>query len=282
MKKNNLQKLHIEIKNFQDNSWGDLYHKWLNLSWSKSLALFILTYVVINLVFAIFFWLLGPEAISNSSGNFLECFYFSVQTLGTIGYGHLAPQSNAANLLVAIEAAVGMITVALLSGLFFAKFSQPKARIRFTKKMLISIHHGQKSLQFRMANNRVNPIVDAKMTMTLLKSEVSPEGMRMRKAHDLSLELSHAPMFAATLTGMHNIQNGPLSGVSTVQMCKKGYEFIVTIVGTDGTFGQTIYATKVYSADDIVASGKWGRLGDVLADGTRVVDLNEFDKIIEN
>jgi inward rectifier potassium channel len=273
-------KFHVELRNFKETPWRDLYHKWLTLSWLQSFALFGLTFFLLNLIFGSLFWLLGPDAILNSSGSFWDCFFFSVQTIGTIGYGHLAPQSIAANVLVVIEAASGMVTIALLSGLFFGKFSQPRARIRFTKKMLISIHHGQKSLQFRMANNRMNPIIDAKMNLTLLRPQVSSEGMRMRKSYDLPLELSHAPMFAMSLTGMHNLETGPLKDIDLSQMCDEGYEFIVSIIGTDATFGQTIYSTQVYFAEDIVAQGRWGNIGEVLPDGTRVVDLKDFDTII--
>jgi inward rectifier potassium channel len=274
------KRFEIELRNFKVTPWRDLYPKWLNLSWPWSFALFALTFFVINLIFAFLFWQLGPNAISNSSGSFWECFFFSVQTMGTIGYGHLAPHTTAANVLVVIEAALGMVTIALLSGLFFGKFSQPRARIRFTRKMLISKHHGQKSLQFRMANIRMNPIIEAKITLTLLRPETSLEGMRMRKAYDLPLELSHDPMFAMTLTGMHNIDSGPLQDVNFNQMCRDGYEFIVTIMGTDGTLGQTIYATQIYYADDILAEGQWGKIGDILPNGTRIVDLKEFDTIL--
>lgn len=269
----------IELRNFKVTPWKDLYPKWLNLSWPWSFVLFVLTFLALNLFFAFLFWLLGPDAISNSTGSFWDCFFFSVQTMGTIGYGHFAPQTTAANVLVVVEAALGMITIALLSGLFFGKFSQPRARVRFTRKMLISKHHGQKSLQFRMANIRMNPIIDAKISLTLLRPEISPEGMRMRKAHGLPIELSHDPMFAMTLTGMHNIDASPLRDVNFNQMCQDGYEFIVAIVGTDGTLGQTIYATQVYRAEDILPEGKWGRIGDILPDGTRIVDLKEFDTI---
>jgi len=244
-----------------------------------SFALFALTFFTINMIFAFLFWLLGPEAIANSSGDFWDCFFFSVQTMGTIGYGQLAPVSLSANILVVFEAAIGVITIALLSGLFIGKFSQPRARISFTDKMLISTHNGKKSLQFRMINYRMNPIIDARIILTLLRPEVSPEGMRMRKSYTLSLELSHDPMFATTLTGMHNIEEGPLSGIEFNHMCKEGYEYVVTIIGTDGTFGQTIFSSQVYFANDVVVDGEWAVIGEILPDGSRIVDLKDFNII---
>lgn len=280
MSNKKLKKFQIELKNFSEAPLKDLYHKWLLLSWPQSIALFGATFLFINLIFASLFWLLGPDALTNSSGEFWECFFFSVHTLSTIGYGHFTPQTFTANALVVFEAAAGMITIALLSGLFFGKFSQPLARIRFTNKLLISIHNGKKSLQFRMANHRMNPIIDAKMDLTLIKPENSIEGMKMRKSYSLDLELSHAPMYAMTLTGIHNLEDGPLANYTIDEMINNNFEFIVSIIGTDVTFGQTIHSTHIYNASDIVRSGVWSKIGDIHADGTRVVDLKDFDTII--
>ncbi len=275
-----IETFRVELRNFKETPWQDLYHNWLTLSWISSFMLFIVVFFILNIFFATLYWSLGPGALSNSSGSFLDCFFFSVHTLGTIGYGSMAPASFSANLIVVFQAALGMVTIALLSGLFFAKFSQARARIRFTQKMLFTLHNKKPSLQFRLANERVNRIVDAKVTMTLLKPEVSPEGMRMRKAYELDLELSHAPMFAMSLTAMHDLSSSPLTQIPLNQMCNEGYEFYVTIVGTDGTFGQTIYSTKIYTALDIVDKAQWAQIGEITDDGRRIVDLEKFDIII--
>lgn len=270
----------VELRNFKETPWQDLYHSWLTLSWTSSFLLFTLVFFILNLFFATLYWLLGPGALSNTDGKFIDCFFFSVHTLGTIGYGSMAPLSLHANIIVVIQAALGMVTIALLSGLFFAKFSQARARIRFTQKMLLTRHNLKPSLQFRLANERVNRIIDAKVTMTLLKPEISPEGMRMRKAYELHLELSHAPMFAMSFTAMHDLSSSPLSGIDLTQMCDEGFEFYVTIVGTDGTFGQIIYSTKIYTAMDIVDGAQWAQIGEVTNDGRRIVDLEKFDVLI--
>lgn len=278
--KRDVETFRVELRNFKESPWQDLYHNWLTLSWPKSFLLFVLLFLVLNLFFATLFWILGEGALTNTSGSFIDCFFFSVQTLGTIGYGSMAPLSFAANVIVVLEAALGMVTIALLSGLFFAKFSQARARIRFTEKMLITKHNSKPSLQFRMANERVNRIVDAKVTMTLLKPEISPEGMRMRKAYELDLELSHAPMFAMSFTAMHDLSSGLLKDIKLNQMCDEGYEFYVTIVGTDGTFGQTIYSTKIYTALDVIDRAQWAQIGEITPDGRRIVDLEKFDELI--
>lgn len=278
--RNGLKTLRILRRNIRQNPWIDLYHSWLVLSWPNTILLFILFFLGGNLLFGFGYWILGPSAIHNSSGTYLECVFFSVQTLATIGYGHMAPASFGAHLLVAAEAATGVIVMALLSGLFFGKFSQAKSRLRFTKKMVITNYNGKPTLKFRMANERANQIIDARIRLTLLRPDVTSEGMRMRRFIDLPLELSHAPLFAMSLTAMHVIPGGALDGMSVQEMCEKDYEFFVTIVGTDGTFGQTIHATTFYRAQDIILGGRWADIVEVLSDGTRVVDFQDFDTIL--
>ncbi len=273
------KKINIELRNFQDTPWRDIYHKWLNLSWPRSFLVFGLAYFGVNVFFALLFYALGPEAIENSDGSFLSALFFSIQTLSTIGYGKLAPVTTAANILVMFEAAIGMVIIALLSGLFIGKMSLARARIIFTRKMLVAQHHGKKTLQLRIANVRANRIIDAKITLMLLKPDISPEGMRMRKSYELPLELSHAPIFAMTLTAIHDLDTGALKDYDLDAMCDAGLEFIITIVGTDGTLGQTIYASNVYTGEDIVKAGSWGHIGEILPDGRRVVDLKNFDVI---
>ena len=277
MKEENLR---VIRKNVSKQIWMDLYHSWLILSWPVTILLFVLLFLCGNLIFGLGYWLLGPGAIVNSNGTYLECVFFSVQTLATIGYGFMAPATVSAHILVAIEAATGIILMALMSGLFFGKFSQAKARLRFTKKMLITNYHGKPTLTFRMANERANRILDARIRLTLLRPDISPEGMRMRRFIDLELELSHAPLFAMSLTAMHVIAHGELKNLSIKEMCEKKYEFFVTVVGTDGTFGQTIHATQIYQASDIVSNGYWADIVEELQDGTRVLDFKHFDIIL--
>lgn len=274
-----LESLRIIRKNVASQPWIDLYHSWLVLSWPVTILLFILLFLCGNLFFGFCYWLLGPGAIVNSDGSYLECVFFSVQTLATIGYGFMAPASTGAHILVAVEAATGIILMALMSGLFFGKFAQAKARLRFTQKMLLITYHGKLTLTFRMANERANRILDAQIKLTLLRPDTSPEGMRMRRFVDLPLELSHAPLFAMSLTAMHVIPGSALENLSVQEMCRQGYEFFVTIVGTDGTFGQTIHATKMYRAQDIITQGSWADIVEVLPDGTRVVDFQHFETI---
>lgn len=279
MSKNTFDNLKINHKKKSGKIWVDFYHSWLLLSWPKTILLFVIVFIIGNLLFGFSYWVLGPDALKNSDGSYLSCFFFSIQTLTTIGYGVMAPATTASNIIVSIEAATGVILMALMSGLFFGKFSQAKARLRFTEKMLIIKYHDKPTLTFRMANERNNRIIDAKIQLTLLKVDSSPEGMRMRRFVDLPLELSHAPLFSISLTAMHVLSSGELSDLSLEDMCKNDYEFFVSVVGTDSTFGQTIHATKVYRASDIIRNGNWADLMEVLPDGTKVVDFTDFDVI---
>lgn len=261
-------------------SWSqDFYHFVLGLSWSKTFSLFGLVFVLVNLLFGGLYFL-DPKALTNNDGSFWQCFFFSVQTMGTIGYGHLAPVSTYANILVVIEAAIGIVGVALMSGLFFAKFSLPRARLRFTRNILCTTFDGKPSLVFRLVNNRANRIIDAKVHFTLLMAHTTPEGVSMRRFVDLPLVRAHLPLLSMSMLIVHPLETGPLSQFTGAEMIEQGMEFFVTLMGTDGTMGQTIHGTHYYVASDIVCGGRFHDIVEIMPDGTRILDMAPFDQIL--
>jgi inward rectifier potassium channel len=264
-------------------TWSqDFYHHLLSLSWPKTIWLFLQIYILINIFFATLYYF-DPSSLHQSDGSFLDCFFFSVQTLGTIGYGYLAPKSIYANILVTIESALGIIMIALLTGLFFAKFSLPRSRVRFSQKVLYTNYNGHLALVFRMANERENQMIDSKIHFIWLRHEVSDEGVVMRKFVDLKLERSHAPIFAMSMTAIHLINSAsPLYGKSFEEIEHESSEFFVTVIGIDGTFGQNIHATHFYRPPYIHKGGKFADIIKVESNGVRVIDFGPFDDILEN
>lgn len=258
----------------------DLYHDLLSMSWKKTLLYFTLFFILINSVFATLYWL-EPGSLHNSDNRWLTCFFFSVQTLGTIGYGFLAPATLMANILVTIEAVLGLISIAIMTGLFFAKFSRPFAKVEFTKNMVITQWDGKKTLIFRMINLRDNRIIDSSVSVTLLRKEPTHQGRDFRRFHDLKLVRSKIPTLTMSINVMHVIdEDSPLYGMTEDSSHAFEGDLIVALIGTDSTFGQTIHSTHMYRAEDLRWNQQFKDMVFVQPDGTREVDYANFNELV--
>jgi inward rectifier potassium channel len=181
-------RLRFEVKGLRITPLQDLFHFLMRTKWSRLLGAFVLIYAGVNAVFATLYRLGGDGTILNARpGSFADDFWFSVQTFATIGYGNLAPQSTYAHLLVTLESFCGMLSVALGTGILFAKFSLPKARVAFSKNVIVSQRNGQPCLIWRIANRRGTSLLDAAAQAHVLMDEVSAECTRMRRNHQLEL-----------------------------------------------------------------------------------------------
>jgi len=214
-------------------------------------------------------------------GNFEDCFYFSVQTLATIGYGEMTPGSRYANILVCLESFSGLMSQAVITGLTFAKFSVPTSHVLFSNFMTISKKDGRPALSFRLANARGNHVLDARCTLTLIRNEVTLEGEWLRRIHRLPLLVSETPVFALSFTGTHYLdQDSPLAGWDAAAIEEASCEWTVTMTGLDETLGQTVHARWSYYPEDI----RWGfRLADTMLvreDGQRVLDFTKFHDVV--
>lgn len=237
----------------RDKAWrGDLYVRLLDAHWSRLAGLIVCIYLGINLCFAGAY--LTTDGIDGARpGSFADAFFFSVQTMSTIGYGRMVPQGVIPNLLVTVEALTGFGFFAVVTGLVFAKFSRPTARVLFSNVAVIGPYNGVPHLMLRLANERGNRIVDANIHLVMLRNEVSTEGQRMRKFHDLPLTRSRVPLLRLTWTVMHAIdEQSPLYGCTREALCGDDAEIIVSIVGLDETLAQTIHARHSYVAEEVV------------------------------
>jgi inward rectifier potassium channel len=260
----------------------DLYHNLLIMRWSSFMAVLAAGYLAFNLAFAALY-LLEPGAIANAKpGSFADAFFFSVQTMATIGYGDMHPQTLYANLLVTVEVLLAMMALALATGLVFARFSLPTARIMFSCVAVIAPYDGKPTLMFRAANQRKNRILEAQVTAAILREEASAEGLRMRRFHDLALTRARTPMFALTWTVMHIIdETSPLWGATRESLAEEQAEIVVTIFGLDETVSQQIHARYSYPAEDIVWNRRFVDILSLEKDGTRVVDYHRFHDVEE-
>jgi inward rectifier potassium channel len=264
------------------NEFHDLYHKLLSGSLWRLLAFLMVGYFGVNLVFAILYSLCGHSAIQGVDGEgaqfFFENFFFSVQTLSTIGYGRVAPVSFMANVIASFEAFFGMLLIAIGSGLLFARFSRPTARVLFSKNALINFQDGERCLVFRMANCRLNQIVEAQISLILVRDEVTAEGEHYRNFFELELERTKTPAFVMSLTAVHPINaRSPLFGKSIDQLREVRAEIIATLTGTDDTFNQTIHARFSYTPDEILEGQVFEDMLIRRADGILEVRLDLID-----
>jgi inward rectifier potassium channel len=196
----------------------DLYHFLVTCSWPALIGLIAAAFTFANLLFAAGYYF--DQGIENArSGSFADMFFFSVQTMATIGYGKMEPVTLFSNLLVSIEAFVGLLALALMTGLVFSKFSRPTARIRFSRYIVIGPRDGVHSLMIRAANLRANRIVEADMHVVLARQEVTAEGDTIRRLYDLQMTRSRSSMFALSWTAVHQIVEGsPLFGQTRESM----------------------------------------------------------------
>jgi inward rectifier potassium channel len=254
----------------------DLYHRLLTVPWGGFFALLTVAYGVFNSAFALLY-LLQPGGIANAHGDFADAFFFSVQTMATIGYGEMHPATLYANIVVAIEVLLGLSAFALATGVIFARVSRPTARVLFSNVAVVTLHDGRQTLMFRAANQRSNRILEAQVTLTFARDEVTAEGQDLRRWHDLRVERARSPLFSLSWSVMHVIDDeSPLSGATPDSLAAEGAELIVTIVGLDETLAQPIHARHLYRTRDILFGR---RFADILTrgeDGGQTVDYRRF------
>jgi inward rectifier potassium channel len=264
---------------------SDLYHSLLSLSSISFILILVATYFFVNLTFGLAYYLCGPGALENIHAStfvlrFEDCFFFSVQTLATIGYGRITPVGIIPNLLVTLEALVGLLGLAIATGLLFARFSRPTARVVFSKVALMSEHEGVLSLVFRIANARFNQIVQAEISVWLLRSETTTEGETYRNFYEMKLERSRSPIFALSWTIVHPIDaDSPLFGLSQAAIQESNAEVIVVLAGIDDTFSQTIHARYSYRTRDLVWNGYFVDVLSRTEDGKLLVELDKLHQI---
>lgn len=252
---------------------GDVYHLAMTLRWSRLLAAVLLVYLAVNLAFAALF-LLGGDCIAGAApGSFEDAFFFSVQTFATIGYGAMAPKTTYAHAVVALEAFLGMGTMAIATGLVFARFARPTARVTFANHAVISKRDGVPTFMFRMANDRANSIVEARLQVALTRMEQTREGERMRRYVDLELVRSTNILFALSWTAMHELREGsPLFPFDRERLEREHAEIVVSLVGLDATMNQTVHARWSYLPSEILEGERYVDIVTVHADGFRSVD----------
>ena len=241
-------------------SWLDqvlAYHSLVNLSWPRFFGLVVLWYIGINALFALGYWALGPDALQGtySGPQFWRAFFFSIHTFATVGYGNLAPVTFMANVLVMIQTLTGLLSLALATGLVFARFSRPNAKVLYSRTALIAPYRDGASFQFRIVNGRRSQLVNVQALVMHSRFESSGNG-RVRRFYTMELERAFVSVFPANWTVVHPISPAsPIFGWTRERLLEAEAEFLVLINAVDETYSQTVYSRSSYAADEI----EWGR-----------------------
>jgi inward rectifier potassium channel len=257
----------------------DAYHGLMRMSWWALIAIISSVFLLLNALFAGLYLVAGGVA-NAQPGSFLDAFFFSVQTMGTIGYGAMFPASRAAHALVVVESIVGLLVTALATGLVFVRFSLTRARIVFARHAAIGLMDGVPTVMIRFGNDRSNQIYDAQIRLILTTTTRTAEGVPFYRNFDLTLVRDRAPALARSWTILHRIdERSPLHGQTPESLASTDSELLVTVSGIDDTSLQPIHARWTYEHPFVV----WGaRLTDVLSEtpeGDVLLDLGRFHEL---
>ncbi len=275
------EQFRIVVRGQDARFFDDLYHRLLACAWWEFFALVAITFLILNALFAVAFLVEQGSIVGARNGSFEDAFFFSVQTLATIGYGTMSPGTFFGHCVVTFEAFIGLLSVALMTGITFAKFSRPHARILFSEKFVISKVNGVPHVMFRMANWRGNLIVEAQLHVIVLVEEKTAEGHRFRRPLELPLVRDRNPTFVLTWTAMHTIdERSPFYGADPVAFLRDtSSPIVLSLTGLDETAGQQIHARYFYGAKDAVVNARFVDVVSAEADGTRTIDYSVFHDV---
>ena len=262
--------------------WADISHRCMTASWPSFIAGAVLVFVVFNAVFAVFYWI-GDQPIANVPGGaYIDYLYFSIETLSTAGYGDMHPQTHYGHFVSAVELFTGIFSMSLMTGLIFARFSRPNARLLFADNPVVSHHEGQPTLMVRFANERHNIIGNATARLWLLKDEISQEGVSFRRFYELPLVRSEHPALALSWTLYHVLgEQSPLHGLDADDLEAAGVGLVVVVSGYDVVAAQTVHSRRSYDHSDIRFGHRYADILDTSEDGRLRIDYGRFHETLE-
>jgi inward rectifier potassium channel len=261
--------------------WADISHRCMTASWPAFIAGAALVFVAFNAVFATFYWI-GDQPVSNVAGAYIDYLYFSIETLSTAGYGDMHPQTHYGHFVAAVELFTGIFSMSLMTGLIFARFSRPSARLLFADHPVISSHDGKPTLMVRFANERHNIIGNATARLWLIKKIVSMEGQPLRRFYELPLMRNEHPALALSWTLYHALEEeSPLYGLNADDLAAAEVSLVVVVSGYDVVAAQTVHARKSYDHSDIRFGQRYADILDTTDEGRIRIDYGRFHETLE-
>jgi inward rectifier potassium channel len=259
--------------------WRDTYHFILTLSWPGFAGFVFGIYLLINIVFAALYLLEAHAVAEMRPGSFFDAFFFSVETLATVGYGHMYPETFYGHLITMLEIIVGMFGLAVITGLIFVRFSRPTARIHFSKVAVIAPFDGVPNLMIRLANLRHQAMVEPEFRMILLRNVITAEGDEVRRFRSLKLEFDRLIAFPAVLTVRHRIdEESPLFGMTPEDFQQQDIRIIASIVGVDTVIVAPVQSFGDYNYDQIEWNRRFVEIYDQNEEGQWTVDYARIDE----
>ena len=254
----------------------DLYHLFMTVTWPVVFGTFAAYFFVFNLLFAGAYSLQAGDIANLNPPGYWGRFFFSVETFATVGYGDMHPQTPFAHIVAAIEIFIGLMSLALITGMMFARFSKPTARFVFARQAVVRPMNGKPTLMLRAANARQNIVMEASARLRLLRDEITPEGFPIRRIQDLPLIRHRHPVFLFGWTLLHVIdEDSPLAGATEQSLSAARAYLLLTVIGTDETTGQSLMARQEYPA----AAIRWNhRYADILSTDTDGVDHFDYTR----
>lgn len=280
----------FNIKRVNETFWDrlNLYNRLITMGWRQFLGLVLLLYFSENVLFASFYMLAGAENLKGldevtdgtSIGRFWGAFFFSAQTLTTVGYGHISPTGYITSMIAAFESMVGLLAFALVTGLLYGRFSRPSAHVRFSQQAVFAPYLDVNGWMFRIINARANQLIEVAIQVTMSRLETKPDGTRYRRYYSLNLERNRVSFFPANWTLVHPITDeSPLHGCTPEDLAESDTEFLILLQATDDTFSQVVHRRYSYRYDEVL----WGRKFRPMFDGNQqggivALDLNALDE----
>lgn len=274
-----LEKVGVRVFDFKDP-----YHLALTMSWPQFFAGLFIVYTVINSFFALLYYI-APGSVSNMSpGSFADAFFFSIETLATVGYGNMAPTTTYSHTVSAIEVFVGMLLTATMTGLVFVRFSKPKAKLLFAHQAVVTHRSGLPRLMIRIGNGRMNALNDASVRLTTLVNAQGADGQRFRSMVDLPLVRSDMPFFPLTWTLIHELtEDSPLAALRDMDeeaLHHSGMRLLVSVTAHDPALGAQVYANHAYGPEQIALNQHYADAVTASSENHSVADMRKISDLL--
>ncbi|QHV97335.1 ion channel [Spirosoma endbachense] len=261
----------------------NLYNRLITIKWLPFLGLVLVFYLIANGFFAVVYMLAGAENLQSTSdqsfyGPFWKAFFFSSQTLTTVGYGHIAPTSFLTSIIAAFESMMGLLSFALVTGLLYGRFSRPSAHIKFSQRSVFAPYLDVNAWMFRIINARSHQLIDVLVEVTMSRMETKADGTKHRNYYSLSLERKKVTFFPTNWTLVHAITNkSPLHGCTPEDLAESDTEFLILLQAMDDTFSQVVHRRYSYRYDEVLWGHKFRPMFDSGQSGIVNLDLEKLD-----
>jgi inward rectifier potassium channel len=271
----------IETRGLRSGFWTDLFHHAMTVSWPGFFAAAAVIFLALNSAFAVLLFF-GDRPVANAEpGRFLDLLYFSIETLATVGYGDMHPQTDYGHVIATIEIFTGMSLLAVMTGLVFARFSRPQARFVFADHPIVTMHNGLPTLMIRVANARHNTISGATAQLWIIRVERTTEGHLFRRFIALPLQRSENPIFALSWTLLHVIdETSPLIGLTSDDLARGDAALTLSLTGFDANSAQQLNAYRLYSHEDIRWQHRYVDITITKDDGQLILDYDMFHHVM--